>query len=80
MTWLIPYRQQILFKDFFPTGWCCSVDWVLDWELKGLRFESQAGPVPGLWARSQSEELMCERQLGHITVSLPLLLPAFPSL
>ena len=33
-------------------GCCGSVDWVLAWESKGCRFDSQSGHRPGLQARS----------------------------
>ena len=33
-------------------GWCGSVDWAAACELKGHRFDSQSGHMPGLWARS----------------------------
>ena len=32
-------------------GWCGLVDWVLDCELKGHQFDSQAGHMPGLQAK-----------------------------
>ena len=37
---------------FFHSGWCGSVDWVLDCKAKGCQFCSQSGHMPGLKARS----------------------------
>ena len=33
-------------------GWCGSVDWESDCEVKGHWFDAQSGHMPGLWARS----------------------------
>ena len=56
-------------------GWCVSVDWVLACKPKGRWFNSQAGHMPGLWARSPMGGAH-ERQ-PHIDVCLPLILPPF---
>ena len=63
--------------------WCGSVGWALSCKLKGRHFNSQSGHLPGLWARSPVGGL-CARGnqlfLLHISESLPLCLPLFPSL
>ena len=61
------------------------MDWALACELKGHWFDSGSGHMPGLqvgslhlaqWGRARSNQLIF---LSHITVSLPLFLPLFPS-
>ena len=35
-------------KEEISPGWSGSVDSALAWEPKGLQFDSQSGPMPGL--------------------------------
>ena len=65
------------FRILLGSGWCGSVDWEPAWEPKDHPFDSQSGHRPGLPARSPVG--VHERQ-PCIDVSLPLLLPPFPSL
>ena len=39
-------------KVMHQPGWCGSMDWALNLEAKGRRFDSQSGHRPGLQARS----------------------------
>ena len=62
---------------YFSPGLSGSVHWVPTCKPKGHQFASQSGHTPGLKARSPVA--MCERQ-PRVEVSLPLILPHFPSL
>ena len=46
------FKIHDLSKIVYIPGWCGSVGWALDYELKGCWFNSQSGHMPGLWARS----------------------------
>ena len=78
-------EENVNQNSFSRPGWCGSVDWALACELKGHWFDSGSGHMPGLqvgslhlaqWGRARSNQLIF---LSHITVSLPLFLPLFPS-
>ena len=60
-------------KTLMPWLVCGSVDWAPDCELKGHRFDSQSGHVPGCGPGPQWGA--CERQLiMYLSFSLPSLL------
>ena len=74
-----PQHSNQLILKYFSTcpNWCGSLDWAAACKLKGLRFDSRSGHMPGLWTRSPVGRL--QRQ-PHMDVSLPLFLPAGSSL
>ena len=66
---------------YFSPGWCGSVDWGPACELKGHWFNSN-WPKPQVQARAPTggRQEATHQCLSHINVSLPLILPLFPSL
>ena len=50
-------RQPLSKVSFWCPDWCGSVDWVPAWGLKGCRFDSWSGHMPGLWARSTVRDM-----------------------
>ena len=41
-------------KELHHPSWCGSLDRVTACGLKGRRFDSQSGHIPGLWARQHA--------------------------
>ena len=63
-------------------SWCGSADWGPTCGSRGRWFGSQSGHMPGMWARTPSWACAGSNLLMflvHISVSLPLFLPSFPS-
>ena len=79
----INWRKENVIKIIRSPGQCGSVGWVSYCKVRGCRFNSWSGHMPGLWAWSlvgehaRGDRLMF---LSHIGVSLPPFLPPFPSI
>ena len=67
-------EKSIALKGQGSPNWCSSVGWVLSRKMKGHRFDSRAGCMPGLWF--QAPRGTHERQ--RISVSPPPLCPSLP--
>ena len=59
---------------------CGSVCWASSRKVKGHRFNSWSGHMPGFWDQSSVEACagVTNLFLSHIDVSVPLFLPSFP--
>ena len=60
-------------KEMSRLHQCASEDRVSSCKVKGLRFDSRSGHVPGLWVRSLVG--VCKRPPIKEETSLPLFIP-----